>query len=688
MLLSSVAPILVTTVLASASAPTEILPLRRLRLYETGVGYFERNGKVAATSDLALPLPASHLDDALKTLIVLGDHEARVQRIQFASAISEDGARAMAGLPAGTDGGVGYTEVLESLAGSAVEIEHDRGRTRGILLEVEGPFETPHDPDAGEVSAEALEPWYALVIVDERGGVHRIRTPAIHSVQALDDTIRSRLHVAAESLSKHVARRDHPLDVRVSSSGRLGLGYIAESPVWRTTYRIVLPEVGAQAELQAWALVHNDTDEDWQGVQLELANGRPQSFLYPLAAPRYAWRELTGPEEDLSTIPQLANTTSDQMWGESFGVGGLDLVGTGAGGGGTGEGTIGLGSIGLIGHGGGGAGEPEIGDLAQLSQAEGHESGALFVYRVADPLDLRAHHSALVPLLHANLEAEPITWFARDDTQGLTAARIVNNTSQTLPAGIVSLFAASSFVGETALHRLKPKERQFVAFGTEQDIELDRDVETLSVRVVGVSCVGDELVEHMIVKTRVRIELRNRSGLPRRAFVGLDFDRNAQIETDAPLDFDDESETPLIITNVDATSSTTLVLTAETAETSREDLPAADRLASLVTTEGLPPEQRERIARALGHHREAETASARLIEQTEQQDRQEAELVRLREDLAALGRAGLRNRTTRRAAKRLLENERRLERLRDAIESLQATIERERNLVLTELKDL
>ncbi|MCB9705116.1 MAG: AgmX/PglI C-terminal domain-containing protein [Myxococcales bacterium] len=40
--------------------------------------------------------------------------------------------------------------------------------------------------------------------------------------------------------------------------------------------------------------------------------------------------------------------------GESFGVGGLGLVGTGRGGGGVGEGTIGIGNTGLIGRGGGG----------------------------------------------------------------------------------------------------------------------------------------------------------------------------------------------------------------------------------------------------------------------------------------------------------------------------------------------
>ena len=48
-----------------------VLPLRTLRLYETGVGYFERSGTLAGDR-ASLPVPAGHLDDALKTLVVLG----------------------------------------------------------------------------------------------------------------------------------------------------------------------------------------------------------------------------------------------------------------------------------------------------------------------------------------------------------------------------------------------------------------------------------------------------------------------------------------------------------------------------------------------------------------------------------------------------------------------------------------
>lgn len=111
------------------------------------------------------------------------------------------------------------------------------------------------------------------------------------------------------------------------------LGYIAETPTWRTTYRLLLEDAGDKGVLQSWALLHNDTDEDWSKVRVQLVNGRPGSFLFPLAAPRHTRRELATPEHELSTIPQLLDQTPDAIWGDHA--------------------EIGLGSIGTIGHGAG-----------------------------------------------------------------------------------------------------------------------------------------------------------------------------------------------------------------------------------------------------------------------------------------------------------------------------------------------
>ncbi|MFO0654793.1 MAG: hypothetical protein U0787_06910 [Polyangia bacterium] len=95
------------SLVSACGAPTKIaqvhdaniLPLRSVRLYETGIGYFERAGTLGSRATV-LPVPAGHIDDALKTLVVLSrDQKTRVFGLEFASSVSPGMGRALAGLP-------------------------------------------------------------------------------------------------------------------------------------------------------------------------------------------------------------------------------------------------------------------------------------------------------------------------------------------------------------------------------------------------------------------------------------------------------------------------------------------------------------------------------------------------------------------------------------------------------------
>jgi len=142
----------VSTILVLASvvaAEPPALPLRRLRLYETGVGYFERRGSVGGRDALALPLPSSHLDDALKSLVVLeATGGVRIQGMEWGSSVSEGMARAMAGLPTDGEAPLSYADLLESLKGSRVQVTTADGHIRGRLVDLEGPFFLPAPPRA------------------------------------------------------------------------------------------------------------------------------------------------------------------------------------------------------------------------------------------------------------------------------------------------------------------------------------------------------------------------------------------------------------------------------------------------------------------------------------------------------------------------------------------------------------
>ncbi len=64
-------------------------------------------------------------------------------------------------------------------------------------------------------------------------------------------------------------------------------------PIWKTTYRIVLPSsAGSKPLLQGWAVVDNTIGEDWNDVQLSLVAGAPQSFIQPLSQPQYVQRQV------------------------------------------------------------------------------------------------------------------------------------------------------------------------------------------------------------------------------------------------------------------------------------------------------------------------------------------------------------------------------------------------------------
>src|SRR5205823_3510888 len=117
------------------------------------------------------------------------------------------------------------------------------------------------------------------------------------------------------------------------------VGYVIENPVWKTSYRLVLPNLNAKKDeaqdnkdekkaeekkkpyLQGWAVVENQTDEDWTDVRMALISGRPISFQMNLYDALFIKRPVVEPELFASLRPVTYS-------------GGFGLAGGFAGGGG------------------------------------------------------------------------------------------------------------------------------------------------------------------------------------------------------------------------------------------------------------------------------------------------------------------------------------------------------------------
>ena len=546
------------------------LPLKKMRLYESGVGYFERAGLVRPDARLDLLVPAAHVDDALKTMVVHSAGQASVESIEFDSVLSDGMARLQAGWDPRSDDVLDHFTLLQGLRGSRVQVSTLAGETvSGRLIEVSkasvgetsAGSEVSQNGGKGAVKRQPLTTW--LVVLSDDSALRRFASRQVKNVRLLDAQLARRLRTAIRARSKLAAQNRRRLRVRASGDSALTLGYIAEVPIWRTSYRLVLE--GQRASLQGWALIHNDTDEHWERIRAELVSGRPDSYLFPLAAPRYTRRPLAEPSETLASVPQLAEKTPDQMWGDHLG-------------GEEGYGTLGGGAVGAVGHGSGygrGSGrlvgvrsgkatessELAIGNLAAIAPAAGTELGALFTYSLARPLALRAHSSALVPVLKAPVDHRRITWFASHDAQARSALRLRNTTRQTLPAGPIAIYEGGTFAGESALNRLKPGERQFLSFGRDLDIELERTRQKSRDELKRLRYTKGRLVRHLVRHHTREYSISNRSGSGRQIYLRLDVVDNSSVQGADELDYDAIEKTALVVFKLKARSSATRKLT-------------------------------------------------------------------------------------------------------------------------------
>jgi hypothetical protein len=148
--------------------------------------------------------------------------------------------------------------------------------------------------DAGEVRTFALTSGLGVRVEDHD----------------LNEEISRYLNLVSSSRDQDLRR------MTISTSGNgdrnIFVSYISEVPVWKSTYRILLPtKADAKPLLQGWAIVDNTVGEDWKDVELSLVAGAPQSFIQDLSTPYYTRRPVVQLPETAMLTPQTHEGTME-----------------------------------------------------------------------------------------------------------------------------------------------------------------------------------------------------------------------------------------------------------------------------------------------------------------------------------------------------------------------------------------
>jgi hypothetical protein len=120
-----------------------------------------------------------------------------------------------------------------------------------------------------------------------------------------------------ESLPAPPKPDDRLRSVSLSLDGKqhdLAVGYVAATPLWRPSYRVVVDKSGA--DLQVWGIVQNLSGEDWKNVQLTLVAGAPIAFESTLGDPITPARPvITDTGEVITQVPEGMTTLGQQPGG-------------------------------------------------------------------------------------------------------------------------------------------------------------------------------------------------------------------------------------------------------------------------------------------------------------------------------------------------------------------------------------
>jgi hypothetical protein len=475
------------------------LPVRRVSLFKNGVGFIEQAGTVSGNELVQMDFTTAQLNDALQSLTAVDLGDGRVSGAEYGSAapLGLQWSSIAPGL--GQDPTV--LDFLHAMKGAKVEVRSEKGTFAGRLMNVEVRSEP-----AGKGGHELVERRYVSVISDA-GGLRTFElTPSVEIRLVGGERQEIGRYLELLTTSHTPALRHLTLEDRGTGERELHVSYLSAVPAWKSSYRILLSngKAAKTATLQGWAVVDNTSGADWDGVQLTLVSGAPQSFIQQISRPLDVSRPEIGmpiPGQGLSAPAKLPRGTSPQG-GASYSLMGAmgDPIGGAVASVPMNAASIG-GGVGVELHRApvAGAAVPtaqanapkmqtvslsgdyeRAADKTLVPQATSVDLDDLFEYQLSKPMTIRRSESATVPILQTTVGLERVTvWNPHPKLGGAGPDRpmrslwLTNTSDLTLDSGSFSILENGMFGGQGQIDLMHPKEKRIVPYAVDEAVSVD-----------------------------------------------------------------------------------------------------------------------------------------------------------------------------------------------------------------------
>jgi hypothetical protein len=464
------------TLAAEPPAP-DTLPVKAVTLFSSGVSYTLREGEVTGDATVPLRFRTAQINDILKSLVLL-DERGTVQPALYGA--RDPIGRTLQGFAVDLTRPTSRAELLNQLRGQKVTVEAGGNPVPGS----NPPATTPRRTMIGQLVGIDGAPTpgggaptgFVLLLLSD-AGLESVRLDDVTSVRIADARLNREFSEALTLLASGADDSRRSVTLNFSGTGKrtVRVGYLAEAPLWKISYRLVL-DAARKPYLQGWALVENTTDEDWLNVRLALVSGRPISFIQDLYQPLYLPRPVVGPDIIASPRPQTAEGALEDkkdmdlpkaLLGRNRGA----LSGGGPGGFGGGS-AMDVTNEAI-------ASAPALGTAMEFSttaQAAGQRSGELFSYAVKTPVTLPRQQAAMIPVIAQAVDGDKVSLYNADIDPRFprNAVRLKNTTGLHLKGGPVTLFDADTYAGDATMEDVPPGDSRLLPYAVDLAVAGER----------------------------------------------------------------------------------------------------------------------------------------------------------------------------------------------------------------------
>jgi hypothetical protein len=475
------------------------VPVKEVVLFSSGVGYFEHFGQVKDDSATVLHFKTDQINDILKSLVLEDMDGGKVAAVTYPSQGPIE--RTLRSFQLDLTSNPSLADLLNQLRGAQVSITPIEGghAVDGTVLGVEKQSRPTGDKDHPQMT----DVWVLNLVTV--AGIQPIDLPHIGGVWIADPELRKELAAALATLAQSRDKDKKPVEIHFDGHGerRVRVGYVVETPVWKTSYRLILGGEGdpatqpardlsdrgrgpanaaghGQAALQGWAIVENQTDSDWKDVQLSLVSGRPISFIENLYTPLYIPRPLVQPELYASLQPQTyegamaGNKAADKMAiVDQDGVAPVlsdaaprQLARQQM------QRAAGFGLQQKLQSNGEEQTRKALDATASVASiASAAKVGELFQYTVGS-VTISRQQSAMLPIVTDPVQVEKLSIYNQGvlPKNPLLGARVKNTTGKYLLQGPITVLESGSYAGDASIGDLPPGQERLISYGIDQNV--------------------------------------------------------------------------------------------------------------------------------------------------------------------------------------------------------------------------